>query len=255
VERKRFEQDLTRRFSGGNAGGILVNNGAWEFTPVNYAPADMAGKDLAEYDRNCLASIFGVPPTYFTTDTNLANLEAADEFFARFGVDPACWSLSGTLTSLVRRWDPRLYVMHDPVIAEDELQRAQIDKIYVDMGSVTLNQLNEEKKYPAVPWGNEPLLPNNLVPASVLIEQAKQALQQQQEAHDQAMETAQAGIEQGDQSLEHDGKRVEIEKEKVKAAAKVKPAAEPGKREVPIEDLIERALDRLEDEVAKRRAG
>jgi hypothetical protein len=178
IERKRLEQDLNRRFAGSQAGGLHVNSGAWEFTPISYPPADMGGKDLAEYDRNCLAAIFGLPPTYFTTDTNLANLEAADEFFARFGVDPMCKSIAGTLTSLVQLWDPRLKFMYDPVIAEDELQRAQTDKIYVDMGAITINQLNEEKKYPEVPWGDEPWFSQTLKQPSMLVEAHRQSLEQ-----------------------------------------------------------------------------
>jgi hypothetical protein len=76
AERRRHEQDLNRRHSGGNAGNAIVTNGAYDYTAINYPPTDSAGKDLSEYDRNCLASIFGQPPTFYTTDTNLANLQA-----------------------------------------------------------------------------------------------------------------------------------------------------------------------------------
>lgn len=181
---KRLAHDTVRKHAAGNAGGLMVNPGAWEFTPMTYPPTDLGGKELAEYDRNNLCAIFGVPPTYFTTETNLANLEAADEYFARYGVEPMCRSIAGTLTDMVRRWDPRLYWAFDPIIAEDELQRAQVDKTYVDMGAVTINQLNEEKKYPAVPWGNEPMFNKNMVPYSMLIKQAEQGLEQGRAAMD-----------------------------------------------------------------------
>lgn len=197
---KRLEQDLRRKHSAGGAGGILINPGAYEFTPTSYPPADLAGKELAEYDRAMLCSIFGVPPTYFTTETNLANLEAADEYFARFGVEPMCKSIAATLTSLVRRWDPRLYWAFDPVIAEDELQRAQVDQIYVDMGAITINQLNEEKMYPKAPWGDEPLFDKGKVPYSLLIKQLEQGLEQ-----------GRAGIEQTRAGIESQAKRDEFE--------------------------------------------
>lgn len=228
MERKRFEQDAKRRHSGGNVGGILVNNGAWDFTPMTYSPADLAGKDIAEYDRNCLAAIFGIPPTYFTTDTNLANLEAADESFARFGVAPMCKAIEGPFTHLVQTWDKRLYFEFDPVIAEDELQRAQIDKIYVDMGAVTINQLNEEKKYPKVPWGEEPLFNKNM-----------QTWSQMQESFEQSMEQGKAAMEQGAAGIDHDGQRVEIEK--MKAKNQGKPQSQGGNDKPP-----KRSLDELD---------
>jgi Phage portal protein len=200
IQMKRLEQDMQRRQAGGNAGGLHVNSGAFEFTPVSYSPTDMGGKELAEYDRNCLAAIFGVPPTYFTTETNLANLQAAGEYFARFGVTPMCDSIASTLTSLVRQWDPRLHFAFDPVIAEDELQKAQCDKIYVDMGAITLNQLNEEKKYPKVPWGDEPWLPSTLKQPSMMIAE-----------HEQGLEQGQAAIEQGEAKAESQQKRDDFE--------------------------------------------
>jgi hypothetical protein len=207
-EAKRMEQTLNRKFSGPGAGGIHVDRGAWDFTPVSYPPADMAARDLAEYDRNCLAAIFGIPPTYFTTDTNLANLQAADEQMAKFAVEPMCKSIAGTLTALARTWDPRLKFLHDPVIAEDELQKAQVDKIYVDMGAVTINQLNEEKKFPAVDWGKEPLFNKNLQTWSMM-----------QQAHEQGMQQGQQQMEIGRKTAEFEltDDPVESEEEEVRA--------------------------------------
>lgn len=192
-ERKRLQQDFSRTQAAGNAGGLWVNTGAWEFTPMTYSPADLAGKEVSEYDRNNLACIFGLPPTYFTTETNLANLEAADAYFARFGVEPMCASIADTLTQIVQSWDRRLYFQFDPVLAEDELKKAQVDKIYVDMGAITVNEVMEEKKYPPKPWGNEPILNTNMLPLSLIIEKHQQ------------------GIEQGNAALESQKRRDDFE--------------------------------------------
>lgn len=186
AERKRLEQDFVRRHAAGNAGGIWVNTGAWEFTPISYSPADMGGKELAEYDRNNMACILGLPPTYFTTDTNLANLEAADAYFARFAVEPMCASIAETLTSIVQAWDKRLYFAFDPVLAEDELKQAQIEDIRLRNGSATINLINQEKKYPNFDWGDEPLIDKGMQPLSVTLQQAQQGLAQQQAAMEQS---------------------------------------------------------------------
>lgn len=178
TERLRFEQDLNRRQAGPNAGGVLVNNGAWEFTPINQPPADSSWKDLSEYDRNCLSALFGVPPTFFTTDTNLANLQAADAFFARFGVEPMLHSICATLTALVKRWDPRLYFMHDPVLDEDEKLAEEVKSMQIASGRKSIDQVNEEDTIEPQPWGKEPLFNKNMVPWSILIKQAEQGLEQ-----------------------------------------------------------------------------
>lgn len=185
VERKRLAQDLERQHSAGNAGRTLVTIDPVEVTPLTYAPTDLAGLNLSEYDRTNLATIFGLPPTYFTTETNLANLEAADAMFARFAVTPMCRSIAAVLTRLVRQFDARLYFQFDSPIADDELQQAQIDKIYVDMGAVTINELNEERKYDLKPWGDVPLVAGTLVPVDTLIEKARKSIEQM----DAAMES------------------------------------------------------------------
>jgi hypothetical protein len=209
-ERKRFEQDLNRRQAAGNAGGAIVTTGAFDFTPVNYPPTDMGGKELAEYDRNCMCSIFGQPPTYYTTDTNLANLQAADEQFARNGVEPRCDCIAGILTGMVRKWDPRLFFKFDPAIQEDDESKEKVVTMRLASGRTTINQENEEDRWPAVAWGDEPWLPGTMKQPSMITE-----------AHEQGMEQIQAGIKQGDaavkqadKGLEHDGKRIEIEGKK-----------------------------------------
>lgn len=177
-ERKRLAQDLTRQHAAGNAGNVLVTTSALDVTPMSYAPTDMAGLNLSEYDRTNLATIFGLPPTYFTTETNLANLEAADAMFARFAVGPMCRSIADVLTRMVRRFDQRLYFQFDSPIADDEMQQAQIDKMYVDMGAITINELNEDRKYTPKPWGDVPLVSGTLVPIDTLIEKARKSVEQ-----------------------------------------------------------------------------
>ena len=194
-----FERQLKSKFASYGAGGIHVNDGAWEFTIPDYPKADVGAMEISEHDRNNILNIFGMPPTYFTVDTNLANLQAADVQFARSNTEPRCKTVAAVFTRLAKMCDPRLFFVHDPVLAENDLEQAQVDKIYVDMGAITLNELNEEKKYPPKEYGKEALLPNNLVPASMLIAQAQQALQQQQEQHEQTMEQGQQQMDLADE--------------------------------------------------------
>jgi hypothetical protein len=221
--KKRLEQDLNRRQAGPNAGGVLVTDGSIEVTPINQPPADSSWKELSEYDRDCLAALFGVPPTYFTTETNLANLQAADEQHSRMAVEPRCCTIAEVLTDLVRRWDPRLFFRFDPAIQEDDEAKEKVVTMRLASGRTTINQENEEDRWPAVDYGNEPWLPGTLKQPSMITEAHEMGLKQTKAG----IEQGQAAVEQGDKGLEHDGKRVEIEAKKAtqkpagdKAAAK-----------------------------------
>lgn len=183
-ERRRLEQDFGRQQTGGNAGGLWINTGAWEFTPISYSPADLAAKEINEYNLYRMASIFGQPPTYYTVDSNLANLQAADQQHARMGVEPRCRTISSKFTHLVRSWDKRLFMRFDPVLPEDDEVKARIVDMNIRNGRVTINQANEEEKYPSVEWGDEPWMPNNLVQPSMAREQHEQGLAQQKAAMD-----------------------------------------------------------------------
>ncbi len=181
-EKTAFEQDLVRKHAAGYAGGILVNTGAWDFTPVEYPQADIAARDVAQHDRDNLASIFDQPPTYYTVDSNLANLEAADVQFNRNAVEPRCKTVAAQFTRLARMCDPRLFFAHDPVMPEDDEVREKVLTMQLASGRVTINQANEEEKYPAVAWGDEPWLSSTLQQPSMAVEKHEQALEQGEQA-------------------------------------------------------------------------
>lgn len=199
-ERLRFEQDLNRKTSGGNAGRIVVTKGAWDFLTVNYQQADLGAKQINEYSRDILATIFGQPPTYYTVNSNLANLTAADEQFARKSVEPRCEMIASVLTDLVRQWDKRLFFRFDPAIQEDDESREKVISMRLASGRATINQVNEEEKYPAVAWGDEPWLPSGLKQPSMLVAEHEQGLEQQQ-----------AAIQQGNAKVESQQQRDNFE--------------------------------------------
>jgi Phage portal protein len=232
AERLRMEQQLNTRQGGPNAGGVIVNNGSYDFNVLPQAPADQAGVVLAEYDRNVLAALFGVPPTYFTTETNLANLQAADAFFARFGVEPMCHSIASQFTTLVKQWDERMYFAHDDVLAEDEEVKEKVISMKLASGRCTINQVNEEDKYEPVAWGDEPLINKNMAPLSLIVKQAETSMKQAEAA----VEQGDAVVKQADKGLEHDGKRVEIEAKK----AAQKPAGPASAKRAALLERVER---------------
>ena len=169
-EKDRFEADLNRKHARSAQGGILLTTGAWDFMPMNYAPTDLAGLKIAEYDWQAICGAFGVPYEFFTTETNLSNQTAATEKHARHGVLPRCTTIANRLTKFVRRWDDNLFVAFDNPLKEDREREAKIIDMAVKNGTTTINQANADNGLPPVPWGDEPWLPNTMSQPSMIHE-------------------------------------------------------------------------------------
>jgi Phage portal protein len=167
-EKDRFEQDLNRKHARGAQGGVLVTTGAWKVQPIAYSPADLSGLKIAEYDLERICACFGVPIEFFTSDTNLANQQAAAKKHAEFAVNPRCKSIASRLTRIVRKWDHRLFFAFDNPVAADREMDAKLFDMAVKNGTMTINQHNAELGLPLVSWGDEPWLPNTLAQPSVL---------------------------------------------------------------------------------------
>ncbi len=173
-----LEMDMKRKHSMGMAGGLQVVTQPVDVTPLSYQPVDLAGKEVGMQDMYTLACIFDQPPTFYTVDSNLANLQAAMEQHDMMGVQPRCKTVAGAFTRLAKTFDPRLIFKFDPGLPEDELQRAQCMQIRLTTGLSTINQENEEEKRPKVPWGDAPWLPGTLKQPDMIMEAHEQSLEQ-----------------------------------------------------------------------------
>lgn len=178
-ERERYRQDLNRMHARGEAGGVLVTDGAVDVKPLTYSPTDLAGMKLSEYDMQRTCNVFGIPISYFSTETNLANLQAAETQHARTAIEPRCKSIAGTLTRLVQRFDPRLFFAFDPAVEEDKEREAKIFDMDIKNGRRTINETLVDSPWEPKAWGDEPWLPGTLKQPTML-----------QEAHEQGLEAA-----------------------------------------------------------------
>lgn len=161
-EKDRFERDLNRKHARGSQGGVLVTTGAWDIRPLTYSPTDLSGLTITHFNWQAACGAFGVPYEFFTTDTNLANQQAAKEKHADHGIRPRCKSIAGRLTKIVQKWDYRLFFAFDDPVRPDEETQARIIDMAVKNGVMTINQANEESGRPPVPWGEQPWLSKQL---------------------------------------------------------------------------------------------
>ena len=246
-EQYAYGIDVSRKLAGAGAGGLLVLDGSYDVTPLSFPPADLANKEVAEHDIYLLASIFGQPPTYYTVDSNLANLQAADAHHDKFGVQPRCRTVAGVFTNLAQAYDPRLMFQFDAGLAEDEVAKATVIDMRLKSGRTTINQENQDEKWPLQAWGDEPLLPDNMLPLSAIIEAHEQTIAQ----GDQAME--QGEMDMGSQEQEdvlgadaHEHGK-EMDKGKLKIDAKKATQKPAAKRSM--EDRLEVVVSEIEAEL------
>lgn len=172
-EKERFEQDLNRKHARGSQGGVLVTTGFWDVKPITYSPTDLSGLKIAEYDLERICACFGVPIEFFTSDTNLANQQAAAKKHAEFAVNPRCKAIASRLTRVIRKWDRRLFFAFDNPVAADRELDAKLFDMAVKNGTMTINQANAETGLPPVTWGDEPWLQNTMAQPSMIKELVK----------------------------------------------------------------------------------
>lgn len=68
----------------------LINNDAWDFTPISYSPDEMSLMEDIKADADKVAAMFGMPVEMLTGTTSLAMLEANqqkfDEMLRHYGI-------------------------------------------------------------------------------------------------------------------------------------------------------------------------
>lgn len=161
-ERARVEAELNRKYSGLGAGRLLVVSQPMVGTPVTYPPSDVGNVEISRYDLERTANCFGVPLAYLTSESNLANLQAAERQHGRMAVAPRGHAIAARLTREARRFDPRLVFCFDPAVGEDEEREAKIFDMKLKNGSATINEARAEDGWEPKPWGDEPWLNSNL---------------------------------------------------------------------------------------------
>ncbi len=241
LAKQTLELDAKRKFAAAGAGGLYVNDGSWDVNVLDYPKADVGGMQIAQHDRDNLASIFSQPPTYYTVDSNLANLEAADAQFAKFSVEPRMKTVCNVLTYLAKKCDERMFFMHDPVIAEDEEKREKVFTMQLGSGRKTIDMVNAETQEDPVPWGKEPWMAGTLKQPSMLTEAHEQGMKQL----DQQVVSGEQGDEIAADAHEH-GK--EMDKKKIAIEGK-KAAQKPGPARS-LEERLEIAVNLIEAQVA-----
>jgi HK97 family phage portal protein len=167
-ERDRLEAQWNSKFRRGGAGKVLVAESGLKVQLLNESLGDLAALAEMKVTKEDIANAFHVPLSYLTTNTNLANLQAAEHQHMAKAIHPRLQRRDQKINErLIPLYDPtgRLFVAsEDPVPVNQELSIAQ-QQMNLKFGIVTINEVRGEMGLPPVEWGDKPWLPLQWAPS------------------------------------------------------------------------------------------
>lgn len=169
-ERDRLEAQWNAKFRRGGAGRALVTESGMKVSLLTHSMGDLAS--LAEYGKTKedIANAFHVPLSFLTSETNLANLQAAEHQHMAKAIFPRLQRRDEKLNEqLVPLYDPsgRLFVAsEDPVPYNQELAWRQ-EEVDLKYGIISINEVRQDRGLPPVAWGDTPWLPINWAPTNL----------------------------------------------------------------------------------------
>ncbi|HXG12256.1 MAG TPA: phage portal protein [Gemmataceae bacterium] len=168
-EAARLERQWQQKFGPGGAGRVLVAESGLKVSLLEHSIGDLAA--LADYraTKEDIANAFGVPLAFLTSETNLANLQAAEHQHLSKAIRPRLQRRDQKLNErLLPFYDPdgRLFLASDDPTPENQEQLLRQQEADLRWGVKTINDIRQERGLPPVAWGHEPWLPVRWAPVS-----------------------------------------------------------------------------------------
>jgi HK97 family phage portal protein len=161
-ERDRLETQWNQRLRRGGAGRVVVTESAVRVQLLEHSMGDLAALADLRATREDVCNAFHVPLAFLTSETNLANLQAAQEQHARQALLPRLRRRDEKLNEqLLPLYDPsgRLFLASDDPVAANREQDLRERELELKYGVRTINEARSEQGLPPVPWGDTPWLP------------------------------------------------------------------------------------------------
>jgi HK97 family phage portal protein len=161
-ERDRLEAQWNTTLRQGGSGRAVVAESGLKVQLLNHSMGDLAALADLKATKEEIANAFHVPLSFLTSETNLANLQAAEHQHMAKAIDPRLKRRDEKLNEqLVPLFDPtgRLFLASEdpvPVNREMSVKEREVDMKY---GVVTINEVRGERGLLPVPWGDTPWLP------------------------------------------------------------------------------------------------
>lgn len=169
-ERDRLETQWNSKFRKGGAGKVVIADTGLKVQLLNQSLGDLAALADMRVTKEDVANAFHIPLSFLTSETNLANLQAAEHQHMSKAIRPRLQRRDEKMNEqLLPLYDTsgRLFVASEdpvPLNADQALQQMQADLKY---GVVTINEVRQERGLPPVAWGNVPWLPLQWAPSDL----------------------------------------------------------------------------------------
>ncbi len=165
AERDRLEKQWESKFLRHGTGQVLVAGSSLRVNVLSRSMGDLAALADMRATKEDIANAFHVPLPFLTSQTNLANMQAADHLHKTLAITPRLRRRDEKLNEQLVPWfDPsgRLFLAsEDPTPANQE-SVLQLEQAHLKLGVRTINEVRTTRGLPPVPWGDTPWLPGNL---------------------------------------------------------------------------------------------
>jgi len=161
-ERDRLEAQWNTTLRQGGSGRVVIADSGLKVQLLSHSLGDLAALADLKATKEDIANAFHIPLSFLTSETNLANLQAAEHQHMAKAIDPRLKRRDEKLNEqLVPLFDPsgRLFLASEDPIPVDREMSAKDREIDLKYGVVTINEVRGERGLPAVAWGDQPWLP------------------------------------------------------------------------------------------------
>jgi phage portal protein BeeE len=150
------------------SGRVLVGETSMKVQLLSQSLGDLAALADMRATREDICNAFHVPLAFLTSETNLANLQAAEHQHLAKAIAPRLQRRDEKLNEqLVPLFDPtgRLFLASDDPVPANREERLKQQEADLKFGVVTINEVRQERGLPPVEWGHTPWLPLHWAPS------------------------------------------------------------------------------------------
>lgn len=167
AERKRVKELWKGAYGGPRkAGKVALLQGDLEIKDFGFPPREMSYLAGRKKTKEQIANAFGIPMSMLTTEAvNLANAKAGNYQHAKNAILPRCRRFEEKLNEkLLPRYDEKLFCAFDSPVPEDKEFRLKEIESHIKSFYSNVNQERQVDGLETVPWGDDILVPMNLMP-------------------------------------------------------------------------------------------
>lgn len=158
-ERARLERQWEDRFRRHGSGQVLVANSKLRVSVLSHSMGDLAALADMRATKEDIANAFHVPLPFLSSQTNLANMQAADHLHKTLAITPRLRRRDEKLNEQLVPWydkSGRLFLAsEDPTPANQDAILKQ-EEVHLRLGVRTINEVRAARGLPPVPWGDSP---------------------------------------------------------------------------------------------------